>query len=238
VQETLETALSVIGNQPIRTWCAGRTDTGVHASGQIVHFEDPVGRSLKSWVLGVNSELPDTVSVHWAGSVSCEFHARFSAVSRRYQYIIANAPTRSAQLSGLVTWYRRPLSAELMHQCAQLLVGEHDFSAFRAASCQSTTPWRHLSKISVSRQNDFVIVDLQANAFLHHMVRNIVGSLMLVGAGLKTQAWFEQVFIGKDRTKSGDTASSAGLYLVSVGYPEDCGIPAGPIAATLLSHSV
>ena len=138
VQETLEAALSVIGNQPIRTWCAGRTDSAVHASGQIVHFDDPVGRSLKSWVLGVNSELPDAVSVHWAGSVSSDFHARFSAVSRRYQYIIANTQTRSAQLSGLVTWYRRPLSAEAMHQCAQLLVGEHDFSAFRAASCQST----------------------------------------------------------------------------------------------------
>ncbi|MEC8158068.1 MAG: tRNA pseudouridine(38-40) synthase TruA [Pseudomonadota bacterium] len=238
VQETLETALGVIGNQQIRTWCAGRTDKGVHASGQIVHFEDPIGRSLKSWVFGVNSQLPDAVSVHWAGSVSSEFHARFSAVSRRYQYIIANAPTRSAQLSGLVTWYRRPLSAGAMHQCAQLLVGEHDFSAFRAASCQSTSPWRHLFKISVSRQNDFVIVDLEANAFLHHMVRNIVGSLMLVGTGLKTQKWFEQVFFGKDRTQSGDTANSAGLYLVSVGYPEDCGIPAGPRAPTLLSHSV
>ena len=238
VQETLEAALSVIGNQPIRTWCAGRTDSAVHASGQIVHFDDPVGRSLKSWVLGVNSELPDAVSVHWAGSVSSDFHARFSAVSRRYQYIIANTQTRSAQLSGLVTWYRRPLSAEAMHQCAQLLVGEHDFSAFRAASCQSTTPWRNLSEISVTRQNDFVIVELEANAFLHHMVRNIVGSLLLVGAGLKTQTWFEQIFIGKDRTKSGDTASSSGLYLVSVGYPEDCGVPAGPKAATLLSHSV
>ena len=238
VQETLEAALSIIGNQPIRTWCSGRTDTGVHASGQIVHFEDPVGRSLKSWVLGVNSELPDAVSVHWAGSVSSEFHARFSAVSRRYQYIIANTPTRSAQLSGLVTWYKRPLSAEAMHQCAQLLLGEHDFSAFRAASCQSTTPWRHLFNISVCRKNDFVIVDLEANAFLHHMVRNIVGSLMLVGADLKTQTWFEQVFISKDRRKAGATASSEGLYLVSVGYPEDCGIAAGPRAAMLLSHSV
>ena len=125
-----------------------------------------------------------------------------------------------------------------MHKCAQLLVGEHDFSAFRAASCQGTTPWRYLSKISVTRKNDLVIVELEANAFLHHMVRNIVGSLMLVGAGLKTQAWFERVFIGKDRTKSGDTASSAGLYLVSVSYPEDCGVPVGPSAATLLSHSI
>lgn len=238
VQETLECALSAIANCPIQTWCAGRTDTGVHASGQIIHFVDPVGRSLKSWVLGVNSKLPDSVAIHWAGSVSSDFHARFSATSRRYQYIIANAPTRSAQLAGLVTWYRRPLNAEKMHQCAQLLVGEHDFSAFRAASCQSSTPWRHLSKISVNRQNDFVIIDLEANAFLHHMVRNIVGSLMLVGAGLKTEAWFEQVFHGKDRTKSGDTASSAGLYLVSVGYPEECGIPAGPGAATLLSRRV
>ena len=238
VQETLEGALSNIANESLRTWCAGRTDTGVHASGQIVHFDDPVGRSLKSWVLGVNSELPESVAVHWAGLVSSDFHARFSAVSRSYQYIIANAATRPAQLAGLVTWYRRPLSAEAMHECAQFLIGEHDFSAFRAASCQSSTPWRYLSKIKVTRQSDFVIVDLEANAFLHHMVRNIVGSLLLVGAGLKTQAWFEQVFKGRDRTKSGDTASSAGLYLVSVGYPDDCGIPFGPAAVTLLSHSI
>ena len=238
VQETLEGALSNIANESVRTWCAGRTDTGVHASGQIVHFDDPVGRSLKSWVLGVNSELPESVAVHWAGLVSSDFHARFSAVSRSYQYIIANAATRPAQLAGLVTWYRRPLSAEAMHECAQLLIGEHDFSAFRAASCQSSTPWRYLSKIKVIRQSDFVIVDLEANAFLHHMVRNIVGSLLLVGAGLKTQAWFEQVFKGRDRTKSGDTASSAGLYLVSVGYPDDCGIPFGPAAVPLLSHSI
>lgn len=234
VQETLEGALSNIASESVRTWCAGRTDTGVHASGQI----DPVGRSLKSWVLGVNSELPESVAVHWAGLVSSDFHARFSAVSRSYQYIIANAATRPAQLAGLVTWYRRPLSAEAMHECAQFLIGEHDFSAFRAASCQSSTPWRYLSKIKVTRQSDFVIVDLEANAFLHHMVRNIVGSLLLVGAGLKTQAWFEQVFKGRDRTKSGDTASSAGLYLVSVGYPDDCGIPFGPAAVTLLSHSI
>lgn len=238
VQEALESALSAIGDQPIRTWCAGRTDTGVHASGQIIHFDDPVGRSLKSWILGVNSELPESVAIHWAGIVSSEFHARFSAVSRRYQYIISNTPTRSAQLSGLVTWYRRPLSAEAMHECAQILVGEHDFSAFRAASCQSSTPWRHLSEIKVTRQNDFVVVDLQANAFLHHMVRNIIGSLMLVGAGLKTPAWFEEIFAARDRTKSGDTASSNGLYLVAVSYPEDCGIPTGPNSPTLLSHSV
>jgi tRNA pseudouridine38-40 synthase len=238
VQETLESALSSIGNRPIRTWCAGRTDTGVHASGQIVHFDDPVGRSLKSWVLGVNSELPDSVAVHWAGAVDSDFHARFSAVSRSYQYIIANASTRSAQLAGLVTWYRRPLNAEAMHECAQVLVGEHDFSAFRASSCQSSTPWRHVSKISVTRQSDLVIVDLEANAFLHHMVRNIVGSLMLVGAGLKTESWFKQIFNERDRTKSGDTASSAGLYLVSVGYPEACDIPDGPNSATLLSHRI
>ena len=225
VQEALEAGLSKIANTPIKTSCAGRTDTGVHASGQIVHFDDPVGRSLKSWVFGVNSETPDAVSVHWAGEVGPEFHARFSATSRLYRYVIYNTPTRPAQLTGLVTHYKRPLDAYLMNEAAQTLLGENDFSAFRASSCQSSTPWRNMISISVERRGDFVWINLEANAFLHHMVRNIVGSLLLVGAGLRDQQWFSHVFDGKDRTLAGDTAAGAGLYLVGVRYPGHFNIP-------------
>lgn len=238
VQETVETALSSVANQQIRTHCAGRTDTGVHATGQIVHFDDPVGRSVKSWVLGGNSALPPSVSIHWGGTVTGEFHARFSAESRRYRYIISNTPTRPAQMAGLVTWYRRPLSADAMNTAAQILLGEHDFSAFRAASCQSSTPWRHVTSIQVERSNDFVIIDVTANAFLHHMVRNIAGSLLLVGAGLRSLEWFQTVFLGADRARSGDTASPAGLYLVSVDYPRECGVPPSPDGPAFLSHKV
>lgn len=225
VQEALESGLSKIANTPVKTSCAGRTDTGVHASGQIVHFDDPVGRSLKSWVFGANSETPDTVSIHWAGQVTSDFHARFSATARRYRYVIANTATKPAQLTGLVTHYKRPLNAELMHEVSQALLGENDFSAFRAASCQSPTPWRNMMRISVERRGDFVMIDLEANAFLHHMVRNIVGSLLLVGAGLRDASWFFDVFEGKDRTVAGDTAAAAGLYLVGVTYPERFSIP-------------
>ena len=238
VQESLEAALSKIANAPIKTICAGRTDTGVHASGQVVHFDDPVGRSLKSWVFGANTETPDAVSIHWAGEVDTDFHARFSATSRLYRYIICNSPTKPAQLSGLVTHYKRPLDATLMNDVAQVLVGENDFSAFRAASCQSSTSWRNMMSISVRSRGDFVWVDLEANAFLHHMVRNIVGSLLLVGAGLRDKHWFTQVFQGRDRTVAGDTAAGAGLYLVGVRYPERFNIPLVAEAPAFMSFKI
>lgn len=238
VQEALEAGLSKIANVPVKTSCAGRTDTGVHASAQIVHFDDPVGRSLKSWVFGANSETPDTVSIHWAGQVTPDFHARFSASARRYRYVIANTATKPAQLAGLVTHYKRPLDAELMHAVSQVLLGENDFSAFRAASCQSSTPWRDMMSISVERRGDFVWIDLEANAFLHHMVRNIVGSLLLVGAGLRDASWFLKVFEGKDRTVAGDTAAAAGLYLVGVTYPDKFSIPLVCDAPAFMSLSI
>ncbi len=235
IQESLEAALSKIANTPVKTSCAGRTDAGVHASGQIVHFDDPVGRSLKTWVLGTNRETPTAISVHWAGAVTPDFHARFSALSRRYRYIICNTVTRPAQLSGLVTHYKRPLDAMLMHEVAQTLIGENDFSAFRAASCQSSTPWRNMMSLSVQRNNDFVWIDLEANAFLHHMVRNIVGSLLLVGAGLRDRAWFSSIFREGDRTRAGDTAPGSGLYLTGVNYPEAFGVPVPENAPALMS---
>lgn len=238
VQEALETGLASIANVPVRTHCAGRTDTGVHGFGQIVHFDDPVGRSAKAWVMGTNSVLPPSVRVHWARAVSDDFHARFSATARRYRYVIANTPVRPAQLSGLVSWYRRPLDVDLMNRAAQALVGEHDFSAFRAAQCQANTPVRDMIELTVHRRQDLVVIDLCANAFLHHMVRNIAGTLQLVGAGLRPVDWPGQLLLGRDRTVAADTASSAGLYLVSVTYPDHFGLPATPDGPTLLTGCI
>lgn len=238
VQDALEQALGQIAGQPVRSHCAGRTDTGVHGFGQIVHFDDPVGRSPKAWVMGVNSALPASVRVHWATPVNADFHARFSATERRYRYIIANTAVHPAGLAGLVAWYRRPLDAERMALAGQSLLGEQDFSAFRAAQCQASTPMRHVSALQVDRRGDFVVIDIRANAFLHHMVRNIAGTLQMVGAGLRPVEWVAELLEGRDRTKAADTASPAGLYLVEVTYPDTFGLPATPEGPTLLSGFV
>ena len=238
VQETLETALSQIANCDVRTHCAGRTDTGVHGFGQIVHFDDPVGRSAKAWVMGTNSALPDTVRVHWAAAVAPDFHARFTATARRYRYIIANTPVRPAHLSGLVSWYRRPLDVALMGEGAKHLLGEHDFSAFRAAQCQANSPNRCISRLDVWRRGDFVVLEIEANAFLHHMVRNIAGSLQMVGVGFQQPHWIAQLLEGRDRTKAADTASGEGLYLVAVTYPDAYALPATPEGPALLTGFV
>jgi tRNA pseudouridine38-40 synthase len=225
VQETLEAALAEIASQPVRVHCAGRTDTGVHGFGQVVHFDDPVGRSPKAWVLGANTALPPTVRVHWAQPVSAEFHARFSATARRYRYLIANCAIRPALLAGQLSWYRQPLDAGRMHEAAQVLQGERDFSAFRAASCQASTPMRNVQSISVVRHGDIVCIDITANAFLHHMVRNIAGSLMAVGAGRRSPDWLGELLQAGDRSLAADTAPADGLYLVAVSYPESFGLP-------------
>ena len=239
VQETLEWALAgIAGGRPLRVHCAGRTDTGVHGYGQIVHFDDPVGRAPKAWVMGTNSALPDSVRVHWAHPVPDSFHARHSAYARRYRYIIANTAVRPAHLVNRVSWYRRPLDADTMHRAAQVLVGEQDFSAFRASQCQSSTPWRSLTEIAVWRRGDFVIIDIEANAFLHHMVRNIAGSLLMVGAGLKPAPWIAELLAGKDRTVAADTASGSGLYLVAVRYPGEFDLPQTPEGPSWLTGFV
>ena len=225
VQETLESALSQVAAQPVRSHCAGRTDTGVHGFAQVVHFDDPVGRSRKSWVFGTNASLPPSVRVHWAVPVAPDFHARFSARSRRYRYLIANSAVRPALLAGLATWHRRPLDAGLMHVEAQSLLGERDFSAFRAASCQSHTPMRNVHQLSVSRRDDLIAIDITANAFLHHMVRNIAGALMAVGSGRQRPGWLGELLSGGDRTVAADTAAPDGLYLVSVDYDQRWGLP-------------
>jgi len=235
VQEILELALNRIANAPIRTHCAGRTDTGVHGYGQVIHFDDPIGRSAKAWVMGTNSGLPDNVRVHWAQAVPTDFHARFSAFSRRYRYIIANSTVRPAHLARQVSWYRRNLNASLMSDAAQVLLGEHDFSAFRAAQCQAHSPVREVTHMQVERWNDFVVIDISANAFLHHMVRNIAGSLQMIGAGLRPVDWLAELLHGRDRKKAADTASSAGLYLLSVSYPDAFNLPRTPEGPAFLS---
>ena len=234
VQETLERALSVVADGPVRVACAGRTDTGVHGFAQVVHFDAPVSRSSKSWVLGTNANLPFDVRVHWAVPVPPDFHARFSALSRRYRYIIANTPVRPAQLQGQVSWQKLPLDAELMHAESQCLLGELDFSAFRAAACQSNTPMRNVESLSVVRHGVLVVIEIQANAFLHHMVRNIAGSLMAVGSARKEPGWLAQLLAGRDRTVAADTAAPDGLYLVEVAYPARYALPPTPQGPLIL----
>lgn len=227
VQEALEIALSQVANHPVRLVCAGRTDAGVHGTGQVVHFEYQHERPQDAWVRGGNSNLPGSITVLWARQVPKEFHARFSAVSRRYRYIIYNNPVRPAILHGLVTPHYLPLDADLMHEAGQSLLGEHDFSSFRGAGCQSSTPMRNVHELSVNRKGDYVLIDIQANAFLLHMVRNIAGLLISIGHGDRPASWTKDVLELKDRTKAGITAVPDGLYLTQVNYPEKFGLPAG-----------
>lgn len=225
VQGELERALSEVADEPVRLTCAGRTDTGVHATGQVVHFDTAVPRQLKAWMLGGNTYLPGDVSIHWAREVSDDFSARFSAVSRSYRYILFNRRTRPAVFQHNVAWLYESLDVEAMHTAAQSLMGENDFSAFRSSKCQASHANRVMQKISVSRQGDYVILDIRANAFLHHMVRNIMGTLLVIGRGEQPVAWMQQILQGRDRTLAGMTASAAGLYLVNVEYPEAFGLP-------------
>ncbi|QTN40650.1 tRNA pseudouridine(38-40) synthase TruA [Marinobacter salsuginis] len=226
VEAELTRAVARVADHPVELVCAGRTDAGVHASYQIAHFDTPSVRNLRSWVMGINTALPEDISVHWAGNGIGDFHARFSATYRRYRYIIYNHPVRPGIQRGQVSWTFRSLNAERMHDAAQVLAGEHDFSSFRAAGCQSRTPIRFLERITVTRKQDFVVIDVQANAFLHHMVRNIAGALMAVGSGKERPEWIHEILVARDRTAAGVTAPPHGLYLVDVGYPEELGIPA------------
>jgi tRNA pseudouridine38-40 synthase len=225
VQATLEAALGEVAARPVRVACAGRTDSGVHATNQLVHFDAPTARSPKAWMMGGNAILPDSVVVKAVHVVPADFHARFSALSRRYRYLVLNTPVRSALVPRELTWVRHSLDVPLMHREAQALLGERDFSSFRAASCQSKTAMRHVDFIEVSRRGDVVVIDIQANAFLHHMVRNIAGSLLAVGRGrLEAGALARLLSLG-DRTQAPDTAPANGLYLVGVAYPARFSIP-------------
>ncbi len=225
IQGHLESALSQIANESILLTCAGRTDAGVHASGQVVHFDTTAVREISAWTLGVNSYLPASISVRWAQEVDHDFSARFSALFRRYRYVIHNQAVRSALFAARATWCPHPLNPELMQQGAQYLLGELDFTSFRSSQCESNTPMRNVHEIQIKQYAEFIIVEIQANAFLHHMVRNIVGSLMLVGRGEKNPIWIQELIMAKDRRMAAGTASAAGLYLVKVQYPDKYPLP-------------
>jgi tRNA pseudouridine38-40 synthase len=228
VQQTLERALAVVADHPVAVVCAGRTDTGVHARCQVAHFDTGSERSERSWVLGANSNLPASVCVLWARAVEGDFHARFSAVGRRYRYVILNRWVRPALESGRMSWERQPLDAEAMHRAAQALVGEHDFTSFRSSGCKANHPVREVHSVAVHRDGDIVTIDIAANAFLYHMVRNIAGTLLAVGRGEREPGWAGEVLAARDRRVAGVTAPPDGLYFWGVRYPRAFGLPKQP----------
>ena len=213
VQASVEQALSVVADHAVSVVAAGRTDAGVHAAMQVVHFDSDARRTDRSWVLGANTNLPSEVSVLWAREVPSAFHARYSATARRYVYVIQNRLPRPALVANRVCWVREHLDQERMHAAAQALIGEHDFSSFRAAECQARTPMRNVYEIGVRRHGEFVILTVMANAFLHHMVRNIAGVVIAVGTGERPTSWVDEVLAARDRTRGGVTAPAGGLYL-------------------------
>ena len=232
VQEVLEKALSKIANHKVDVFCAGRTDAGVHGTGQVVHFESDAVRNERGWTMGVNANLPDAVAVQWMKEVPDDFHARFSATARRYRYIIYNSKLRPGILRSGLSHYHSKLDENRMHLAAQTLLGENDFSSFRAAQCQSNSPNRYVHFVNVTRHNDYVVIDIKANAFVHHMVRNIAGSLIAVGRGDQPVEWMAELLAAKDRTQAAETAKPNGLYLIEVDYPEKFALPkssAGPL---------
>lgn len=230
VQATVEQALSQVADTPVVVTTAGRTDAGVHALAQVIHFDTDVARSGYAWMRGANSNLPTSVALRWVQEVTPEFHARFSATSRRYRYVILNRAVRPTFLAGRVTHAYRPLEVAPMQAAADLLIGTHDFSSFRAVQCQAKSPVREVRRLEIARHNDLVIIDIEANAFLHHMVRNIAGVLMDIGAGEKDPAWARTVLEARDRTVGGITAPPDGLYLTAVTFPEHFDIPVMPLS--------
>lgn len=230
VQATLEAALGRVANHPVQVACAGRTDTGVHALCQVAHFDSEAERDERSWILGANSNLPASVCVRWLQPVSGDFHARFSALARSYRYVIVNRWVRPALDHGRVSWQRKPLDHTAMNEAAQSLLGEHDFSAFRSAGCKANHPVREMQGIAVRREDERVMIEVTANAFLYHMVRNIAGSLMAVGTGERPVGWIGELLEGRDRTVAGVTAPPDGLYFTGVRYPGGFGLPESPEA--------
>lgn len=226
VQGTLQDALAKVANEDIFLHCAGRTDAGVHATGQVVHFDTHAKRHIDAWIWGTNTHLPSTIVVRWARAVDYSFHARFKATSRRYRYYIYNHPIRPAVLSKKVTWHYYPLDIEPIREAGKHLIGEQNFSSFRSSQCNSRTPMRNVMEFSINRQGDYIIIEIEANAFLHHMVRNIVGSLVKVGAGLREPDWIKEVLEAKSRRAAAETAPADGLYLTHVRYPEPYIFPA------------
>ncbi|MCP3675922.1 MAG: tRNA pseudouridine(38-40) synthase TruA [Gammaproteobacteria bacterium] len=235
-QSTLEEALSSIADQKIEVTCAGRTDSGVHATSQVVHFDSTNIRPEKAWLKGTNSLLPRSISIQYAQKVSENFHARFSATSRSYIYIIDNSHVRPAIMGQGLTWYNKRLDVDKMDEACEYFLGEQDFSSFRSSRCQANSANRCITNLSCRRLDNYVVIEISANAFLHHMVRNIVGVLFEIGDGRRKDEWVKVVIDRKDRTKSGVTAPAFGLYLVGVTYPEEFNIPSNMKAPMFLQQ--
>ena len=225
IQDALTSAISIIASDSTRVTAAGRTDTGVHAAFQVVHFDTYAQRPLTAWVRGVNCHLPPGIAVLWAREVDADFHARFSAIERGYRYVLLNHPVRPGLNNGLVGWYYRALEEAAMSEAAAYLLGEHDFSAFRAAECQAKSPIKTLHRASIERRGEFLLCDFRANAYLHHMIRNIMGGLVLVGIGKVPPEWMRAVLEGRDRRLAAPTFDAAGLYLSYIRYPSHFGLP-------------
>ncbi|HET9405512.1 MAG TPA: tRNA pseudouridine(38-40) synthase TruA [Burkholderiales bacterium] len=234
VQDALERALTEVASGPVTTVCAGRTDAGVHALAQVVHFDTGAERPEAAWVRGVNALLPSACAVNWSRPVAQDFHARYSALARHYRYLLLNHPVRPAVDRERVGWFHLPLDLEKMQRAARILIGEHDFSAFRSSECQARTPVRALTRLDIDRRGDYLMFEFSANAFLHHMVRNIVGCLVYVGKGKYPPEWLGELLAGRDRKHAAPTFEAAGLYLSRVTYDERWGLPQTP-RATLMS---
>lgn len=228
VQASLEQAIARVADRQVTVIGAGRTDTGVHARCQVAHFDSEVSRTERQWLLGINSHLPASVCVRWVREVDDTFHARFSALERQYRYIILNRWTRPALEHQFRGWCRYPLDASLMNEAALMLQGEHDFSAFRSTGCKARHAVREVTRISVTRDADELALDIAANGFLYHMVRNIVGTLILIGKGTRPVAWMQELLATRDRRQAGVTVSPSGLYFMGVRYPENFRIPSAP----------
>jgi tRNA pseudouridine38-40 synthase len=218
VQDAVEAAISQVADAATRVVCAGRTDAGVHALAQVIHFDTQAVRPDSAWVRGVNAHLPAGVAVRWAQPVADEFHARFSARGRRYRYLLLNRPERPGLMAGRVGWFHRPLAADAMCAAAALLLGEHDFSAFRAVECQAKSPIKTLRRAAVVRHGELLVFEFEASAFLHHMVRNLVGALVYVGKGAHPPAWIGELLDGRDRARAAPTFEACGLYFAGVDY--------------------
>jgi tRNA pseudouridine38-40 synthase len=225
IQDVVQRAFARVADSPVDCICAGRTDAGVHALAQVAHFDSAAARSERAWRLGANTYLPENVSVAWVREVPAQFHARYSATARSYRYLILNRDSRSGLAAGRATWERRPLDVPRMHAAAQVLLGEHDFSAFRAIECQAKSPQRRVDRLDVRRQAEWVSIEVTANAFLHHMVRNLAGLLLSVGHGESPPQRVARVLASRDRKTNAATAPPDGLYLVAVRYPAEFGLP-------------
>lgn len=231
IQMLVEEAVSAVADENVEVVSAGRTDTGVHASGQVAHFDTGAERTLRGWLLGINAALPEDINVNWVTLVDEEFHARFSATSRSYRYLILNRPVRSALSRNRAWWVFEPLDEQAMLEAARCLVGEHDFSAFRAAGCQAATPTREIYRLQIIRDGSWLAITVTANAFLQHMVRNITGVLVAIGKGEEEPAWAKSVLESRNRSEGGVAAPAHGLTLVAVEYPARFNLPAGSAPA-------